>query len=106
MAGEALKFREGEESKSEQETKTITITVASIGGVTESKVVTPGTTLKQMLKDVPGYRQQEVRVDGKVVSMDYILKDEDLVTIMPRAIRGGKMALISLSYLLSIQKVL
>ncbi len=67
----------------------VTVTIGIAGGKTHQVKVRPGTTLGAALKNVQGYAGQGVRVDGNTVKDSYILKDGEVVTVLPAQVRGG-----------------
>lgn len=67
----------------------VTVTIGIAGGKTHQTKLKPGTTLAAALKGVEGYAGQGVRVDGKTVKDTHIMKDGEVVTVLPAQVRGG-----------------
>ncbi len=72
--------------------KSIKVQFAVVGDVTFQIKVTEGTTLKKALAEhLPGGTDKdkvEIRVNNEVVDENYALKQNDIVTIIPK-IKGG-----------------
>ena len=84
----ALKTKEvAEETHEEQKTK-IGITVGRLGGQSKSYEFDKGTKIKDILKEIDAV-DLEIRVNGENVPDSYVLKDNDLIVVVPEAIVGG-----------------
>lgn len=71
-----------------QETQKITVTVARLGGATLVKEYSQGTTLADIREDISAVGL-EVRINKRAVKEAYVLKDNDLIVVVPEAIVGG-----------------
>lgn len=86
MATKIVEIEETPEVSSE--TQKVTVTVARLGGATLVKEYQQGTTIADIRADINAVGL-EVRVNKAAVKEGYVLKDNDLIVIVPEAIVGG-----------------
>jgi sulfur carrier protein ThiS len=68
----------------------ISVQVASVGGSSRSLHARGGITLGDLLKQAGiNPTGHDIRVNGPAASLDHVLEDGDVVTIIPK-IRGGR----------------
>ena len=88
MAASIVKNVEDTKDSQAPTTSKIKVTEARLGTSTKHHEVNQGTHLSEFL-NVIGAANLEVRVNGEAAASNYVLKDGDVIVVVPEAVVGG-----------------
>ena len=88
MAASLVKSVEATKDSLVPTTTKIKVTEARLGMATKHHEVNLGTHLSEFLQII-GAENLEVRVNGEAASSNYVLKDGDVIVVVPEAVVGG-----------------